>query len=279
MKLKSLLAIYSRLGYNIKVKWKSKNIFIFLCVHKGVQMAKPSKKERKKQRDPGYDDSCVRPGTGKELHPKNSEQKSYINAIKNHTVVVCTGKPGTGKTFVPSVLAAQELAKHNSPYKRVVLIRPNEPLGKSLGMLPGDLKEKLEPWLIPIKDGIVWSIGKYGYEGLFKDERIQFVAVEHVRGRTFNNCFVIVDEAQNITKDAMAAILTRIGEDCKMIICGDIAQKDLKGGSGLKMLMDIKEKYEYVPFKHIELTENVRSFESSAFYDIFYEEGIFNTDE
>lgn len=238
-------------------------------------MAKP-KKERKKQKDVDQSTSCVRLGSDKTLVPKNPEQKSYINAIKNSTVVVCTGKPGTGKTFIPAVLAAQELYKHKSPFERVVLIRPNEPLGKSLGMLPGDLKEKLEPWLVPIKDGIVWAIGKYGYEGLFKDERIQFVAVEHVRGRTFNNCFVIVDEAQNITPEAMAAILTRIGEDCRMIICGDIAQKDLRGNSGLKMLMDIKEKYDYLPFKHIELEDNVRSRESSAFYDIFYTEGLFN---
>lgn len=210
----------------------------------------------------------------KELVPRNPEQKSYINAIKNNTVVVCTGKPGTGKTFIPAVLAAQEMYKHKSVTERVILIRPNEPLGKSLGMLPGDLKEKLEPWLVPIKDGIVWAIGKYGYEGLFKDEKIQFLAVEHVRGRTFNNAFVIVDEAQNISKEAMVAILTRIGEDCTMVVCGDVAQKDIKTDSGLAMLLGLKGKYDYLPFRHIELEENVRSRESSAFYEIFYEEGI-----
>lgn len=238
-------------------------------------MAKPSKKKRN-AKDNLSEVSCVSTTKTavKSLTPKNAEQKSYINAIQNNTVTVATGKPGTGKTFIPAVLAAHELYKHNSSCENVILIRPNEPLGKSLGMLPGDLKEKLEPWLVPIKDGLTWALGKYGYEGLFKAEKIQFVAVEHVRGRTFNNSFVIVDEAQNISVEAMAAILTRIGLDCKMIICGDIAQKDIKGDSGLKMLMDIKENYNHIPFRHIELMENVRSRESSDFYDIFYEEGI-----
>lgn len=238
-------------------------------------MAKPSKKKRN-AKDSLNEVSCVSATKSpvKSLTPKNSEQKSYINAIQNSTVTVATGKPGTGKTFIPAVLAAHELNKHNSCCENVILIRPNEPLGKSLGMLPGDLKEKLEPWLVPIKDGLVWALGKYGYEGLFKAEKIQFIAIEHVRGRTFNNSFVIVDEAQNISKEAMAAILTRIGMDCKMVICGDIAQKDIKGESGLKMLMDIKENYDNVPFRHIELVDNVRSRESSDFYDIFYEEGI-----
>lgn len=239
-------------------------------------MAKPRKQKGRDRKDSTYQDNDTKVvNTRKELKAKNSEQKTYINAIKNTNVVVCVGQAGSGKTFIPSVLAAQELFNPNSPYDSIILIRPNEPLGKSLGMLPGDLKEKLEPWIAPIKDGIVWAVGKYGYEGMFRDEKIQYVAVEHVRGRTFNNAYVIVDEAQNIGIDAIKAIVGRIGMDCKMIICGDIAQKDIKAFSGLGLLMKIYEDREdyngRIPFRVIELKDNVRSHESAMFGEIFLE--------
>lgn len=212
--------------------------------------------------------------TAKTLTAKNKEQKSYINMIRHHTVTVAIGDPGTGKTFIPSVLAAQELCDHKSVIEQVVLVRPNEPLGKSLGMLPGTLAEKLEPWLEPIADGMKWAIGDQAYKGYVERQKIKFLAIEHARGRTFNNSYVIVDEAQNISKEAMICLLTRVGMDCKLIICGDIAQKDIKGDSGLAMLMDIYDKYDNIPFTAIELLENVRSKESAAFQAIFKELGL-----
>ncbi|QXV77267.1 putative PhoH-like protein [Escherichia phage DaisyDussoix] len=209
----------------------------------------------------------------KSLVGKNREQKSYINMIKNNTVTVGIGEPGTGKTFIPSVLAAQELVDIHSDIEQVILVRPNEPLGKSLGMLPGDLAEKLEPWLEPIADGMKWAIGDHAYKGYVERQKIKFLAVEHARGRTFNNSYVIVDEAQNISVEAMICLLTRVGQDCRLIICGDIAQKDIKGDSGLALLMEVYEKYENAPFSMIELIDNVRSIESKAFYDIFKDMG------
>lgn len=210
----------------------------------------------------------------KKLVPKNQEQATYLNSLQNHTVTVCCGSLGSGKTFIPSVLAAQELANPRSEIEKVILIRPNEPLGKSLGMLPGDLKEKLKPWLAPISDGIQYAIGKGFYEYAVESEKIEYLAVEHVRGRTFNNAYVIVDEAQNLSEEAMVAILTRIGEGCKMAICGDIAQKDIVGKSGLGLLIKISEKYDYLPFNLVELTECVRSREAAAFLSVFQEEGL-----
>lgn len=208
------------------------------------------------------------------LVPKNEEQKRYINIIKNHTVTVCTGKPGTGKTFIPAVLGAQEMCTPGSKIKKFILVRPNEPLGKSLGMLPGDLNEKMAPWLEPIADGIRYAVGDQTYKGFVQREVIQPLAIEHARGRTFNNAYVVIDEAQNISKEAMICLLTRVGMDCKLIICGDIAQKDIKGDSGLGMLMELYNKYEFTPFQHIELETNVRSRESAAFYDMFKAEGL-----
>ena len=216
--------------------------------------------------------------SAKDLTPKNTEQRKYMNTIKNTTVTVGIGEPGTGKTFIPSVLATQEIISGNSPYEQMVLIRPNEPLGKSLGMLPGDLFAKLEPWLEPIADGVRWTLGdsKNGkaYKSLVERGVIQFCAVEHVRGRTFNNAYVIVDEAQNVTLEAMMCILTRIGQDCKLIICGDINQKDIKTDSGLGLLMQMYQQYETLPFSMIELRENVRSAESKAFHAIFKDMGL-----
>ncbi|AFQ22253.1 PhoH-like phosphate starvation-inducible [Pectobacterium phage My1] len=210
----------------------------------------------------------------KTLTPKNDEQRKYINLIQNGSVVVGTGEPGTGKTFIPSVLAAQAITARNSVIEQIILVRPNEPLGKSLGMLPGDLAEKLEPWLEPIADGIKWAIGDHAYKNLINRGVIKYLAIEHCRGRTFNNAFVIVDEAQNISIEAMKCLVTRIGQDCKLIICGDIAQKDIKADSGLQLLMDIVDNYEYYPFTTIELIKNVRSAESSAFQAIFNDMGV-----
>lgn len=210
----------------------------------------------------------------KTLKAKNGEQQRYIEIIRNQTVTIAIGKPGTGKTFIPSVMAGQELTNPKSVIENVILIRPNESLGKSLGMLPGDLSEKLEPWLEPIADGIKYAIGDMAYKGYVEREKIKFLAIEHARGRTFNNAYVIIDEAQNISIEAMICLMTRVGQDCKIIVCGDIAQKDIKGDSGLGMLMDLYEKYDYVPYQLIELIENVRSRESAAFYDMFKDEGL-----
>lgn len=208
------------------------------------------------------------------LKAKNDEQQRYINVIENRKVTVAIGRPGSGKTFIPSVLAAQELTKPGTHIESIILVRPNEPLGTSLGMLPGDLSEKLEPWLEPIAGGIRYALGDQAYKGLVERKKIVPLAVEHARGRTFNNCFVIIDEAQNLSIEAVKCLTTRIGEDCRVIICGDIAQKDIKGDSGLGVLINIYEKYDYVPFQLVELFEDVRSKESSDFYDIYKAEGL-----
>lgn len=208
----------------------------------------------------------------KTLTPKNQEQKTYINSINNHTYTICNGKVGSGKTFVPAALAGIELA--NKRIERVILIRPNEPLGKSLGMLPGDLKEKLKPWLAPIAEGLQFTLGKGFYDYCVENEKIEYVAVEHVRGRTFNDAYVIVDEAQNLSQTAMVAILTRLGTNCKMIICGDVAQNDISSKPGLALLQEIKDEFEYVPFNMVYLEECVRSPGAAAFLDIFEAKGL-----
>lgn len=212
--------------------------------------------------------------TVRSLTAKNQEQQEYINSILNRSITICTGKAGSGKTFIPSVIAAQQLYDRNSPVEKIILVRPNEPLGKSLGMLPGDLKEKLKPWLAPIADGVKFAVGEGAYNAAVEFEKIEYVAVEHLRGITFRNSFVVIDEAQNLSVDAVVCLLTRIGEDCKMVLCGDIAQKDIKADSGLGMLLKLQENWEKLPFNLVDLEKCVRSDEASAFCYIFEQEGL-----
>ena len=196
-----------------------------------------------------------------ELKPKNEGQLKLINAIDNFSVVCVTGGAGTGKTFISTVLAARELKFGN--IDKLVLVRANEPLGPSLGMLKGSLFEKQKPWLAPYLPALlsVFSLTELQYMMQEDKSKIEMVAVEHLRGLSFNNTWVVADEIQNIGYEAMKCLLLRIGEDCKMILCGDIAQCDIDPStSGLNLLMEIDESFAgHKPFKVIELVECVRS--------------------
>ena len=195
------------------------------------------------------------------LVAKNDEQTKLINAIKNFFVVCTLGGAGSGKTFVSTVLAAQALKEGNTD--KLVLIRPNESLGHSLGMLKGSLFEKQKPWLAPYLPALlsVFSLGELQY--LMKEDvaKIEMVAVEHLRGLSFNNTWVVADEVQNISYEALKCLLLRIGENSKMVLCGDIAQCDIDPDtSGLHLLLDIDEAFAgHKPFKVVELRTCVRS--------------------
>lgn len=196
-----------------------------------------------------------------DLKPKNDGQLKLINAIGNFSVVCAVGGAGTGKTFISTVLAARELKFGN--IDKLVLVRANEPLGPSLGMLKGSLFEKQKPWLAPYLPALlsVFSLTELQYMMQEDKSKIEMVAVEHLRGLSFNNTWVVADEIQNIGYEAMKCLLLRIGEDCKMILCGDIAQCDIDPStSGLNLLMEIDESFAgHKPFKVIELVECVRS--------------------
>lgn len=189
----------------------------------------------------------------KPIRGLNGKQTKYINSIKNHTITVCTGVAGSGKTFLPAQIAIDMFDDRTTNIEQIVLVRPNVALGPSIGFLKGDKLEKMRPWLVPLEGPIVERIGKTKYEYLVGAEKIDFLPVEYARGRTFNNSFVIIDEAQNLGIDAMKALLTRVGRDCKVIICGDIQQCDLDNGksSGLAFLQELSEEFE-VPYNWID---------------------------
>lgn len=202
------------------------------------------------------------------LVPKNAEQKSVLNAIENSTITVVSGKVGSGKTFLAAAKAAEMLLDPSSPIEGIVLVRPPEPLGRSVGLLPGTKEEKMLPYLIPILDGLEYMVGKVGVERLIAQDKIEYVLVEHLRGRTFNNKFVIFDEVNNLSERATAVSLLRTGKNCKMVYCGDVRQSDVSK-SGMSLFDLLQEEYENTPFMYRELTECVRSDEASAFAYMF----------
>lgn len=206
----------------------------------------------------------------------NPLQEKYINSIRNHTITVCTGVAGSGKTFLPSQIAIDMFDDPSTAIENIVLVRPNVSLGPSIGFLKGDKLEKMRPWLVPVEGPIVERVGRAKYEYLVGAERIDFLPVEYARGRTFNNSFVIIDEAQNLGVEAMKALLTRVGRDCKVIICGDIQQCDLdkgKNSSGLAFLQELHEEF-VVPYNWIDFNSYdycVRSDEVKYLLETFEE--------
>lgn len=165
------------------------------------------------------------------LQPKNESQKRYINAIKSFTLTFGLGPAGTGKTYICGALAAQALNEGHAD--RIVITRPAVEAGEELGFLPGEADEKYMPYLTPFLDVLHERLGKSKVDYLLKVGKIEPAPFAYMRGRTFKNCIVILDEAQNATPSQMKLFLTRIGEGCKVIVNGDEAQKDIPGLSGL----------------------------------------------
>ncbi|PTE48218.1 phosphate starvation-inducible protein PhoH [Staphylococcus epidermidis] len=181
-----------------------------------------------------YDEEITKDAYGKTIRPKTMGQRIYINAMKRNDLVFGIGPAGTGKTFLAVVYAAKQLRKGS--VKRIVLTRPAVEAGESLGFLPGDLKEKVDPYLRPLYDGLNTVLGREQTQRLIERGVIEIAPLAYMRGRTLDDAFVILDEAQNTTHAQMKMFLTRLGFGSKMVVTGDQTQIDLPKGvkSGLK---------------------------------------------
>lgn len=188
----------------------------------------------------------------KELTPKTKNQSLLKTAIQTTAQTVTIGPAGTGKTYVPAFMAATMMIEKK--IEKIIITRPNVPAGPTIGLFPGTLEEKMAPWVEPIISVLKDVMGAHVYEIAKKNGDIVVVPFEVIRGRTFENAFVILDEAQNTTESEMQAFLTRIGEDSKVVINGDIAQKDLKGDSGLSLILRILNK-DYNLYSQISVIE------------------------
>lgn len=167
----------------------------------------------------------------KPIEARTEAQGHYIISIKNNQLTYGVGPAGTGKTFICGALAAEAL--ENQQTEKIVITRPVVEAGEELGFLPGDIEEKFAPYFQPFKDVLIERLGKGKVEYLMKAGKIEAAPLAYMRGRTFKNAWVILDEAQNTTPTQMKLFLTRLGENCRVIVNGDIAQKDIKCQSGL----------------------------------------------
>ena len=181
-----------------------------------------------------YDEEITKDAFGKTIRAKTMGQRLYINAMKRNDLVFGIGPAGTGKTFLAVVYAAKQLRK--GTVKRIVLTRPAVEAGESLGFLPGDLKEKVDPYLRPLYDGLNTVLGREQTARFIERGTIEIAPLAYMRGRTLDDAFVILDEAQNTTHAQMKMFLTRLGFGSKMVVTGEQTQIDLPKGvkSGLK---------------------------------------------
>ena len=171
--------------------------------------------------------------------PLTHKQVELIRSIENKDMTLVFGSAGTGKTFLPAVYAAYYY--HLGRIDKIILTRPTVPVGKGIGFLPGTLEEKLMPWVIPFVQVLEKYLSVGEVECMLKNGKLQVVPFDTIRGHTFNDAFIILDEAQNTTITEIKAFVTRIGENSKTVINGDIAQSDLKNNenSGLEYLLDL----------------------------------------
>ena len=181
---------------------------------------------------------------GKTIKAKTLGQKKYVETIKKNTIVLGLGPAGTGKTFLAVAMAVEAL--RNKSVNRIILTRPAVEAGEHLGFLPGDLQSKIDPYLRPLYDALFEMLGAENYQRHIERGVIEIAPLAYMRGRTLDDCFVILDEAQNTTPDQMKMFLTRFGYNTKAVVTGDLSQTDLPIGkkSGLsiaaKILHDIE---------------------------------------
>lgn len=205
-----------------------------------------------------YEEEIIKDSYGKPIRVKTLGQKIYVDSVKNHDVVFGIGPAGTGKTFLAVTLAVTALKR--GQVKRIILTRPAVEAGESLGFLPGDLKEKVDPYLRPVYDALYQILGKEQTSRLMEREIIEIAPLAYMRGRTLDDSFVILDEAQNTTIMQMKMFLTRLGFNSKMIVNGDVSQIDLPKNvkSGLIDAVEKLRNIKKIDFIHLSAKDVVR---------------------
>lgn len=210
------------------------------------------------------------------LVPRTPKQKTYIQSLIHDCVVICLGPAGTGKTYCAAVYAAMQL--HLGEVNKLIVTRPNVPTGRSIGFFPGTIEEKMAPWVAPITSVLKETLGSGEYECHIKHGNIEMVPLEVIRGRSWDDAIILIDESQNLTMDELKAVSTRIGRNSRMIFMGDASQSDLANGkdNALHKFCDIIEKYAVPQTSIIEFTHEdvVRSDICAALVSAFYREGL-----
>jgi phosphate starvation-inducible PhoH-like protein len=214
--------------------------------------------ERQDELEQLQQDVIVRTRRGEKIRAKTFRQRQYIQAIRSHDLTFCIGPAGTGKTFLAAMVAVQALL--TGEYERLILTRPAVEAGEKLGFLPGDLQQKVNPYLRPLYDALHELIDPEKIPSLMERGVIEVAPLAYMRGRTLNNAFVILDEAQNTTPAQMKMVLTRLGFKSRMVVTGDTTQTDLASNqqSGLTIAQKILEHVEGIAFCRLTQADVVR---------------------
>ena len=203
----------------------------------------------------------------------NEKQQDYIDALANHDQLIVLGPSGTGKSYIAATYAANLYLQKK--IHKIIITRPNVAVGKELGHLPGTLEEKYSPWLAPILDTLEKHLGKAVVETALKNGNIEMAPLAFMRGRSFDNAMLLLDEFQNTSFEEFKMFITRVGQDCKVVMNGDIKQSDIRGQSGLAKAIDLAKKYS-IDAAVIEFTldDVVRSDICKQWLTAFYGEGL-----
>lgn len=195
---------------------------------------------------------------GKIIRPKTLGQKKYVDAIKKNSIVFGIGPAGTGKTYLAVALAVYALKNHE--IDKIILTRPAVEAGEKLGFLPGDLSEKVDPYLRPLFDALQEMMGQDAYAKHIERGSIEIAPLAYMRGRTLSNSFIILDEAQNTTREQMKMFLTRMGENSRIVVTGDVTQIDLPKNvkSGLIDALDVLKDVEGIEIVRLLAKDVVR---------------------
>jgi phosphate starvation-inducible PhoH-like protein len=195
---------------------------------------------------------------GRTIRPKTANQKKYVDAIEENTITFGIGPAGTGKTYLAMAMAVSALQQKK--VNRIILTRPAVEAGEHLGFLPGTLSEKIDPYLRPLFDALHDMIDVESIPRLMQSGVIEVAPLAYMRGRTLNDAFIILDEAQNTTPEQMKMFLTRLGFGSKMVVTGDVTQVDLPNGShsGLRVIRDILQNIDDIAFLELTAEDVVR---------------------
>ena len=221
--------------------WRSKTPLDEQALHYCISLAASGDEGRVKELT---GDFIALTAKGKPVRPKTLGQKAYIDAIRANTITFGVGPAGTGKTYLAVAMAVKAFKAKD--VSRIVLTRPAVEAGEKLGFLPGDLQQKVDPYLRPLYDGLFDMLGAETYERLVEKQIIEVAPLAYMRGRTLDDSFIILDEAQNTTPEQMKMFLTRMGVGSKVVVTGDVTQIDLPDGkpSGLREAMRVLKKVE-----------------------------------